>query len=199
MTASALPASPRRREHAPREEYFAWVKDVFAGAPKSIKSRRYFYDRFLKHWPDLEAWFAEPLLVRLDLHDRVVHEPGKRVGPSQDTGPYIVYLSLAHGIPLDAAYVLSRNFNSLFNPNVAAGLGLDMGLFERHIERIVELGYRPVTGRSSLTWALSRLLLWRGDPDISAITYDDIVAFGEEISRYCAEVPEFRRTEGSSG
>ena len=32
-----------------------------------IKSRRYFYNRFLKHWPDLEEWFAAPLLARLDL------------------------------------------------------------------------------------------------------------------------------------
>ena len=53
----------------------------------------------------------------------------------------------------------------------------------------VNLGYRPVTGRSSLTWTITRLLLWRGDPDIAAITYDDIMAFGEEISRYCA-LPE---------
>ena len=98
-------------------------------------------------------------------------------------------MSLVHGMPLDAGFVLSRNFDSLFNPKVAAGLGVDMALFERHIERIAELGYRPVTGRSSLTWTISRLLLWRGDPDITAITYDDVVAFGEEIRRYCA-LPE---------
>lgn len=189
MTTPALPAASPRREHAPREEYFAWAKEVFASAPKSVKSRRYFYDRFLKHWPDLEDWFAEPLLVRLDLHDRVVHEPGKRLGPSHEAGPYLVYMSLVHGMPLDAGFVLSRNFDSLFNPKVAAGLGVDMALFERHIERIAELGYRPVTGRSSLTWTISRLLLWRGDPDITAITYDDVVAFGEEIRRYCA-LPE---------
>lgn len=189
MTAPALPAAPARREHAARGEYFAWVKEVFASAPGSVRSRRYFYNRFLRHWPDLEDWFAEPLLVRLDLHDRVVHEPGKRKGPSHDAGPYLAYLSLVHGMPLDAEFVLSRNFDSLFSPNVAAGLGVDMALLERHIERIAELGYRPVYGRSSLTWTISRLLLWRGDPDITAITYDDIMAFGEEIGRYCA-LPE---------
>lgn len=92
-------------------------------------------------------------------------------------------------MPLDAGFVLTRNFDSLFSPNVAAGLGVDMALLERHVERIVDLGYRPVTGRSSLTWTISRLLLWRGDPDIASITSDDIMAFGEEVSRYCA-LPE---------
>src|SRR6266568_1619270 len=50
-----------------------------------------------------------------------------------------------------------------------------------------QLGYRH--GRTSLTWAITRLLLWKGDPDITAITYEDLTAFGEEISRWCA-LPE---------
>lgn len=77
--------------------------------------------------PCLEDWFAEPLLVRLDLHGRDPHEPGKRIGPSHDAGPYLAYLSLVHGLRLDADYVLSRNFDSLFVPKIAAGLGLDHG------------------------------------------------------------------------
>ncbi|MFJ9150268.1 hypothetical protein ACIRP7_19740 [Streptomyces sp. NPDC102270] len=92
MTALALAAVPepdRGRCHAPREEYLAWVRSTFADAPASIKSRRYFHNRFLKHWPVLEDWFAEPLLVRLDLHGRDPHEPGKRIGPSHEAGPYL--------------------------------------------------------------------------------------------------------------
>ena len=57
--------TPRRR-HAPREEYFAWVGRVLPN-PAGASMRRWFYNRFVARWPDLDAWFAEPLLVRLDL------------------------------------------------------------------------------------------------------------------------------------
>jgi hypothetical protein len=52
VTALALAPAPRPdrlRGHAPMEEYFGWVRATFADAPASIKSRRYFYNRFLKH------------------------------------------------------------------------------------------------------------------------------------------------------
>jgi hypothetical protein len=148
--------------------------------------RRWFYNRFVARWPDLDAWFAEPLLVRLDLHGRSVREIGKRIGPSHEAGSYLAYLSLVHGIAMDAAWVLSRNFDSLFYPRIAAGLGLDLALIDALVERMLQLGYGPVTGRASLSWALARLVLWRGDPDLRAITYDDLIRFGEEVRHYCA-------------
>jgi hypothetical protein len=92
VTALSLAAVPApRRCHAPREEYFGWLDDVFGEAPRTrgrdrvatIKSRRYFYNRFVKYWPELEEWFAAPLFARLDLGpDGVptVAPRGKRVG-----------------------------------------------------------------------------------------------------------------------
>jgi hypothetical protein len=112
------------RRHAPREEYFRWVRGVLPN-PAGVKMRRYFYNRFVSRWPNLDAWFAEPLLVQLDLHGRSVREIGRRTGPSHDAGSYLAYLSLVHGVAMDAAWVLSRNFDSLFVPRIAAGLGLD--------------------------------------------------------------------------
>jgi integrase len=176
--------TPRRR-HAPRAEYFAWVGRVLPN-PAGASMRRWFYNRFVTRWPDLDAWFAEPLLVRLDLHGRSVREIGKRIGPSHEAGSYLAYLSLVHGIAMDAAWVLSRNFDSLFYPRIAAGLGLDLALIDALVERMLQLGYGPVTGRASLSWALARLVLWRGDPDLRAITYDDLIRFGEEVRLYCA-------------
>ncbi len=175
--------SPVRR-HAPREEYFAWVDRVLPN-PAGASMRRWFYNRFVTRWPDLDAWFAEPLLVRLDLHGRSVREIGKRIGASHEAGSYLAYMSLVHGIPMDADWVLSRNFDSLFDPRIAAGLGLDLALINAHAERMLQLGFRPATGRASLTWALARLVLWRGDPDLHAITYADLTRFGEEVRRYC--------------
>jgi hypothetical protein len=191
MTAPALitPESTRRalsRCHAPRNEYFDWVRDVFAGTPSSIKSRRYFYNRFVRHWPNLEDWFAAPLLVRLDLHDRDQWQTGKRMGPSHEAGTYLTYLSLVHGLPMEADWLLSRNFDSMFHPRVAAGLGLDLALLDSWVERMTRLGYRSAYARSTVTWSLARLTLRRGDPDFTTITADDIRALGEELRSYCA-------------
>lgn len=190
MSAPALvrssEAARQQRRHLPREEYFAWLRTVFGDARASIKSRRYFYNRFVGRWPDLESWFAEPLLVRLDIHERQVHEPGKRIGPSQDAGPYIAHLALVERYALDADVVLSRNWDSLFDPRGAAGLDLDLELLEGHIARMQQLGYAPVSGRSVLTWAFARIVLWRGDPDIRNISHADLTAFADEIRRYCA-------------
>ena len=140
MTAVTLTAEPAaRRRHASREEYFTWLDTVFnAGIPARgqaripvIKSRRYFYDRFLKHWPDLEEWFAAPLLTRLDLGPDgapALSAAGKRNGPSCEAGPYLIYLSMVHRMPMDAGYVMSRNFDSLLSPQVAPALGVDLDL-----------------------------------------------------------------------
>ena len=190
MTALALITreSTRRalsRCHAPRKEYFDWVRDVFAGTPSSIKSRRYFYNRFVRHWPDLEDWFAAPLLVRLDLHDRDQWQTGKRKGPSHEAGTYLTYLSLVHGLPMDADWLLSRNFDSMFHPRVAAGLGLDLALLDS-LGRAHDTAGLQAHARSTVTWSLARLTLRRGDPDFTTITAEDIRAFGEELTRYCA-------------
>lgn len=74
MTSLALVSEPSetRCRHAARQEYFDWLRGVFNDSPASVRSRRYLYNRFIRHWPDLQDWFAEPLLVRLDLQeDRV--------------------------------------------------------------------------------------------------------------------------------
>lgn len=173
------------RHHASQAEYFDWVRRVLPN-PAGVKMRRYFYNRFVARWPNLDAWFAEPLLVRLDLHGRSVREIGRRTGPSHDAGSYLAYLSLVHGIAMDAAWVLSRNFDNLFDPRIAAGLGLDLARIDALVQRMLQLGYRPVSCRASLTWALARLVLWRGDPDLRAITYADLTRFGEEVRDYCA-------------
>ena len=186
-TAGAARPSAPRREHASRDEYFAWLHGALAGSRGAIRMRHYFYDRFIKHWPDLEEWFAAPLLARLDLDPDgtpTLTQSGKRTGPAYDAGAYLTYLALVHRMPMDAGWVLSRNFDSVFNPRVAPALGVDLDLLNRLDQRQRQLGYRH--GRSLLTWTLGRLIVWRGDPDITAIGYDDLTAFAEEIRRWCA-------------
>ncbi|MFE2245510.1 tyrosine-type recombinase/integrase [Streptomyces lavendulae] len=189
LTLAAVPDLPERRCHVPQEEYAAWVRATFAGARGTVSSRLFFYNRFVQHWPDLEDWFAAPLLDRLDLYADAPLGSGKHLGISHEAGSYLAYLSLVHRIPMDADWVLARNFDSLFNPCVAPSLGMDLNLVDALDGRKQQLGYR--SGRSLLTWGIARLALWKGDPDITAITYNDLAAFGEEIRRWCA-MPEAR-------
>jgi len=186
MTALASPLQlPGRRQHVEREEYFAWIADVFEGRPKAAQSRRDAYNRFVRRWPDLENWFAEPLLVRLDLAERQWGER-RRIGPSGEGGSYITYLSLVHGVECDTGWVVSRNCDSLFDPRVGPKLGFDLDLLASLNDRMIGLGYSPNGGaRTALTWGLARLALRRGDPDITTIDYDDFVAFRDEVNRYC--------------
>lgn len=186
MTAAAQPVQfPGRRRHAGRGEYFAWIDDVFEGRPKAARSRRDAYDRFVRCWPDLEEWFAEPLLVRLDLADRPWGSR-RRTGPSGEGGSYITYLSLVHGVACDTDWVVSRNRNSLFDPRVGPKLGFDLDLLASHHQRMIELGYSANgTARAALTWGFSRLALRRGDPNMANIGYHDLVAFRDEVNLYC--------------
>ena len=73
-----------------RRGVFTWLDDVFNGGIRARvrpvrrdQLRRYFYDRFVRRWPDLEEWFAAPA-DRLDLGADgapVLSAAGKRTGP----------------------------------------------------------------------------------------------------------------------
>jgi len=186
VTAAAAPRQlGERRRHADRNEYFAWIDGAYEGRPKAAEGRRYAYERFVRRWPDLEDWFAEPLLVRLDLADRPWGER-RRTGPSGQGGSYITYLSLVHGVECDTDWVVSRNCESLFDPRIGPKLGFDLGLLASHGQQMVRLGYNPNgSARTALTWGFSRLAIRRGDPDMATITYEDLVAFRDEVDLYC--------------
>src|SRR5450756_637637 len=104
--------------------------------------------------------------------------------PQRHRPEHQAYLSLVRGVRLDADYVLSRNWESLFHPRVAPALGVDLDLLDAHTARMRQLGYRAGgASRSALTWALARLALWRGDPDTTTVSHDELLEFGELILR----------------
>ena len=51
---------------------------------------------------------------------------------------------------------------------------------------MVQLGYAEPSARAHLTWALTRILLHRGDPDIEAITGADVFELAEAVRAYGA-------------
>lgn len=69
-------------------------------------------------------------------------------------------------------------------------LGFDQALFTAHCERLLELGYTRASAEGHLKWALGRMLLHRGDPDLNRIGQADLdelttaaLTFSQRLSR----------------
>jgi integrase len=139
------------------------------------------YDQFVARWPDLERWFTAPLLPRLGCGTDIPET-------STDAGLYVAYLSLVHGLPLEADYVLGSRWQGLLARGTGSALGLDLALVDDYADRIGQLGYDRRT-RTALTWALPRLALIRADPDFTTISYAELFTFGQAIRRF-STLPE---------
>jgi site-specific recombinase XerD len=104
---------------------------------------------------------------------------------AHEASGYLVYLSLRRGIALDYEFLLGRKYARLFAASFGgAGLGVDLDLFARHIDRLVQLGYPRAQASSSLTWGFGRLLLHRGDPALRAVTVDDLYQLGAAVRSF---------------
>lgn len=128
MAAISLVAEPvARRRHASREEYFTWLDSVVnagirargqAHAPQSNPAATSttgssntgptWRNGSLRHcWP---GWIWARTVLRPG------QAAGKWNGPSCETGPYLIYMSMVQRMPMDADYVMGRNFDSLLGP-----------------------------------------------------------------------------------
>lgn len=190
MTSDALPApvgTVVAREHVDRQVYRAWVwEHVPSSAVRSNRMR--VYDDFTARWPSLQDWFDAPLADRL--HDREGCVPrGHPHGGASVVMPYLTYLSLVRGVGLDYELLLARTFASPFTTSVhQEALAVDVALFGRHVERLVQLGYAPGGARQHLAWPLGRMLLHRGDPDLSALTVADLDGLRAAISAFAVRL-----------
>jgi hypothetical protein len=93
------------------------------------------YDRFVEQWPVLQDWCDAPLWQRLLDKENCVRGQHPHGGASVIM-PYLTYLSLVHGAGLDYPVLLARTFTSPFKLQARhGGLGVDAGLFDRHVAR----------------------------------------------------------------
>lgn len=173
---------PRERHHATEAEYAAWVK-AFIPHYAARYQRMAAYRRFVQTWPDLEDWFRAPLLVRAGFTGGPLRATGRT--DTFDASGYLVYLALVQGLGLDYEFPFVRKYAQLFSiPAGGKGLGVDLELFEAHKVRLIELGYGPQSSASNFTWATGRLLLHRGDPEITSITAEDLFDMAEQIRSF---------------
>ena len=173
------------RVHADRATYQEWVEQhctSYASRWDRMKN----YDRFVEQWPVLQDWFDAPLRQRLLDKENCLRGQHPHGGASVIM-PYLTYLSLAHGVDLDYPVLLARTFTSPFKLQARhGGLGVDAGLFDRHVARLTELGY--ATARTQLVWPLGRMLLHRGDPDLTALDVDDLDELRTAIDAFTARL-----------
>lgn len=179
---------PSSQWHCPEAEYAEFV----AHLPVSTESRRKqlnFYLRFVHTYPDLAGWFEQPLRQRLGW--RTGETQNKRQGPAADfdttlgwinfnARPYLTYLGLTGRMRLDWGWLLG--IGRLKPWLVADQLGLPLSRQAAELrERSIALGHVPDDRTFRLSWALIRLVLYRGDPDLRAITADDVEQLRQAI------------------
>lgn len=192
MTAVSTPlrlieTAPVRREHTDRATYRAWVwRYMPTSQTRSARMRA--YDEFVARWPRLEDFFTAPLRQRLFDREDCMRGQHPHGGPSVIM-PYLSYLSLVCGIGLDYELLLGRTFASPFTTSVHhGGLGVDVELFNRHVARLAQLGYSPTGARNELLWPLGRMLLHRGDPDLTALSMHDLRELRAAIDAFTARL-----------
>ena len=131
--------------------------------------------RFVEQWPQLQDWFAAPLRLRLGCRRRRLFATGRPHGaPAPACLPDLP--SLVHGVALDYDCCSAARSPARSPPRCRAGPGRGPGA--------VRVARRPARPNSatrprphdrSLIWPLGRMLLHRGDPDLTAHHRGDLV------------------------
>ena len=184
LTVAPTPAAAPQ-VHADRATYRRWVEEHHPSY-WTRWSRMNIYDRFVERWPVLQDWFNAPLQQRLLDKENCVPDENPHGGASVIM-PYLTYLSLVRGVGMDYPLLLGRTFTSPFKHQERhGGLGINLDLFNEHIARMEQLGY--ASGAAQLTWPLGRMLLHRGDPDLTALTMEDVRELRAAINAFTARL-----------
>jgi integrase len=184
--ASSTPRNVATAQHVPRAEYARWLREDLRCSSDLTRQRLRHYDIFTTRWPDLGDWLATPLLERIDVEALNRHEIGCVTRPMNGGVPtsYLSFASLRHGVRLDTPLLLMLKVAFALRPDAMGALGLDRDAFDWHRDRLVELGYNRPNAYGTVSWGLPRLTMWRGDPDVTAITADDLEAFAGEVRAF---------------
>jgi integrase len=149
------------------------------------------HERFVKHFPDLSSWLDQPLRQRLGWRNHDTQRQRLAPGDGFDVTAgwinynardYLIYLALTGRMQLDWGWLLGIGVLKPWWISDDLGLGLTAQI--AHVQHIYSgLGGTPADSDYRLTWALLRLVLHRGDPDLNAITFDDVEDLRAAIRR----------------
>ena len=181
--------------HCPEAEY----ADLIRRQPLSAAWRQKHlacHRRFVRAYPDLAAWPSQPLRQRLGWRGPEGQE--RRTGPGEgidmtacwvnfNARHYLTYLALTGRLRLDWGWLLGIG---VLKPwLVADQIGLPLsGQAAGLRERLIALGHVRDEESFRLSWALIRLVLHRGDPDLTAVTFEDVEEM-RQVIRNLDQVP----------
>jgi integrase len=188
---SALVAAPdpvrrQRPRHCPDREYVTFVRGQVDFNHHYLNAKLRYYRAFRDRWPDLTAWFAEPLVERVG---RLPGESFTRPSfpASHKARPYLTYLGLCGYATFDYPWMFA--VGQLRVHDQAALLGMDLGTTAL-VDEALALGYSGPAARQAMHWSVARIALRNGLTDVADINGEHVAEVLEAI-RLFPENPEF--------
>ena len=160
LQATAATAPLILPRHCREDEYARFIATLPIDAAyqrQKIQARRH----FVACWPDLQDWFAAPLVKRLG---RLQGEDRCRLTDrvSYRARGYLLYLGLQGYLRLDYAWLLG--VGHLYVEAIADPLGRDLGITSL-ADQLMQLGFTPDSAGQAMRWAVGRIVLHTGIPD----------------------------------
>ncbi len=182
--------------HASAEEWEAFV-DAYAENKEYRGELLRFQRLFVERYPDLNDWFAAPLVERVgrsyeERQQRVRHNAVCKV--SYQARSYLVFLALRGYAQFDWNWLIAiyqLRFGKLF-----AHMGGAEGL-TKLMDEAVEFGFYRGTARRTLQGIMYRLIMHTADPHIEHITDIHLDEMAEALHRF-AERPDVLLFYGST-
>ena len=176
-------------EHCSADEYAAYL----AGSGWSDHARKrkmVMRRRFVQAYPDLDAWLQRSLRERVGWQtnksgNRRMSGPGGRDVTSDwinyQARPYLIYLALTGRLRLDWGWLLG--IGVLHPWPTVRSLGVPLrDQANTLLERLEGLGINvDHEYPKDVHWGVGRLVLHRGDPELSAITSADVEQLRQAI------------------
>ncbi|WP_459575120.1 tyrosine-type recombinase/integrase [Cupriavidus sp. 8B] len=119
--------------------------------------------RFVRRWPDLRAWFAEPLAVRVGSVP-ARRQYGLDAEISHTGRPFLLFLGLRGLLQFDYPWLFASS--PLYVPEMAREMGLDLGIDALRSDA-QRLGFGKFGIDATLRWTVSRVILHTGCIDAS--------------------------------
>lgn len=138
--------------------------------------------RFMRRWPDLQAWFAEPLAIRVGSVP-AREQYGLDAQLSHIARPYLLFLGLSGFVQFDYPWLLASS--PLFVPEVAAQMGIDLGIGALRADA-QRLGFGKLGMDATLRWTVSRVMLHTGCLDASRLNGEHVQGLREAVAAFLA-------------
>jgi integrase len=165
---SALPTTPLAPANAPSpdpaELLRAWIAYLETRGRRVSKNTVGPARRFLRRWPDPQAFADEPLEVRLGLHET--------------TFGFLSFLMVEGHLRPGYDFLLARKFSRLWSDLAPTAIGSDIDRFATTAE---ELGYGVRTRAGTSSQAMGRILLQTGKR-LEELNDEDVDAFDAAVA-----------------